>query len=512
MHLVSTPCLLRLADIMVCMLPLLALVPLSLSYHLRQDSDASPVPREFRAAWVATVANIDWPSAPGLSADVQKSEMLRILDTAVSLKLNAIILQVRPACDALYDSKLEPWSEYLTGAQGKPPTPFYDPLKFAVEEAHSRGLEIHCWFNPYRAGHPAQKGPLAKNHIKNTHPKVVKKYGSYLWLDPGEPFVQSHSLAVIKDVVKRYDIDGVHIDDYFYPYREGDKEFPDDSSYGRYVQHGGTLDKDDWRRENVNTFVHSIYTTIKSEKPWVKFGISPFGIYRPGTPASIKAGVDQYAELYADCKKWLNEGWCDYLSPQLYWPIAQKAQSFPVLLDWWISENTKGRHIWPGLYTSRVASDEGKTWNLKEILDQISATRERPGSTGEVHFSMKAFLLNAQNISTVLSEGLYAHRALVPASPWLSEEAPVAPVAKLFRGDDGKWVLDMHSGNRKPIRFYMVRVKVGRWLEPHMTSDETLTLSINSNVKPDAITVTAIDRVGNQSSDTFVEIPTATSH
>lgn len=463
------------------------------------EAEPPDIPREFRAAWVATVDNIDWPSSRTLSADQQKAEMIHILDTAVALKLNAIIFQVRPSCDALYASKLEPWSEYLTGRQGQAPSPAYDPLEFAVTEAHARGLELHCWFNPYRANHPAQKGPLAKSHIKNTHPNVVKQYGRYLWLDPGEPLVQKHTLAVIRDVVRRYDIDGVHIDDYFYPYPEKGQDFPDDPSYKRYVAHGGELNRNDWRRQNVDELVENLYDEIKAEKKWVKFGISPFGIYRPGYPSSIKAGVDQYAELYADCKKWLNEGWCDYLSPQLYWPIAQKAQSFPVLLDWWISENTKGRHIWPGLYTSRLSGEEGKPWNLKEILDEIGVRRQRSGSTGEVHFSMKVFLQNRQGVNAALASGLYLHRALVPASPWLGDGTPGKPRVNVRKTEDGKWVLELKPGDHRAVRFFTIRVKAGKWMEPRFTLDKELTLSLDAGVTPEVVSVTSVDRAGNQS-------------
>ena len=492
------------------MLPLMVALPLIGSLGLGRVQETPEIPREFRAAWVATVDNIDWPSRRNLTSDQQKAEMIRLLDTAVALKLNAIVFQVRPSCDALYNSKLEPWSEYLTGQQGKAPDQNYDPLEFAVTEAHARGLELHCWFNPYRAGHPAQKGPYAKSHLKNVHPEIVKQYGRYLWLDPGEPAVQKHSLAVVRDVVHRYDIDGVHIDDYFYPYPEKNQEFPDAGSYRRYLAHGGKLDKSDWRRHNVDEFVENLYKTIKSEKSWVKFGISPFGIYRPGFPESIKAGVDQYGELYADCKKWLNEGWCDYISPQLYWPIAQKAQSYPVLLDWWISQNLKGRHVWPGLYTSRLGVEEGKTWNLKEILDQISLTRERPGSTGEVHFSMKVFLDNRQHVMTSLGDGLYAHRALVPASPWLGSQGPAVPNVKIAKSEDGKWKLSLHPGNHQAVRFYTIRVKTTRWLEPRVTANNSLVLSLDPSIKPEEISVTAVDRVGNQSEAKTFNLQSAT--
>lgn len=481
------------------MLPLLCLLPAMLWTPPQVDLIPPAMPREFRAAWVATVANIDWPSKQTLTPDQQRTEMLRILDTAVQLRLNAIVFQVRPSADAMYPSKLEPWSEYLTGLQGKGPMPPFDPLAFAVDEAHARGLELHCWFNPYRAGHPIQKGPMADSHISRTHPEVVRKYGKYLWMDPGEPLVQRHTLDVIRDVVHRYDIDGVHIDDYFYPYPEGGKDFPDDPSYNRYKDHGGKLDRADWRRDNVDRFVHSLYTTIKAEKPWVKFGISPFGIYRPGIPDSIKAGIDQYAELYADCKKWLNEGWCDYFSPQLYWPIAQKAQSFPVLLDWWISQNTKKRHIWPGLYTSRVGGDEGKTWSLQEILDEIELTRSRPGSTGVVHFSMKAFLDNKQDIVGSLTKGFYAERALVPASPWLGSGMPSLPSVEVAKNNDGKWVVSMKPGDKHTVRFFTLRVKTDRWLMPRVTSRDRIVLGLDPGTEPTAISVTSVDRIGNES-------------
>jgi uncharacterized lipoprotein YddW (UPF0748 family) len=393
-------------------------------------------PREFRAVWVATVDNIDWPSKRTLTTAQQKAELLRIFDVAAELNLNAIIFQIRPSTDSLYDSKIEPWSEYLTGLQGRAPDPYYDPLAFAVEEAHKRGMELHCWFNPYRSKHPAQKGPLAANHIRNTHPHLAKEYGRYLWMDPGEADVQKRSLDVMLDVVKRYDVDGVHIDDYFYPYAERDASgkaipFPDDDSYNAYRARGGAMSRSDWRRNNVDTFVQRLYNGIKSTKRWVKFGISPFGIYRPGIPEGIKAGVDQYEDLSADALKWFRQGWCDYFTPQLYWPIKQTPQSYPVLLKWWASQNPKGRHLWPGNFTGRVRPNDGN-WPPQEILDQIEITRKTPGASGNVHFSMRVFLLNAQNLNDYLKKGPYKHKAMIPPSPWLDGAAPAAPKAGKF--------------------------------------------------------------------------------
>src|SRR6185437_4058133 len=273
-----------------------------------------PAPeREFRGVWIATVANIDWPSKPGLSTAQQKAELISLLNHAEQLKLNAVIFQVRPACDAMYVSKIEPWSEYLTGVMGKPPEPFYDPLAFAIAEAHKRGMELHAWFNPYRALHKSHIGNIAPNHISKTHRELVRSYGEYLWLDPGEPAVQEYSLPVVMDVVKRYDIDGVQFDDYFYPdpSNNGNRDFPDETS-------------------------------------WKKYGVAPFGIWRPGDPPQI-TGTDAYNKYYADSRKWLVDGWVDYFSPQLYWRIEPKEQSFPVLLNWWAQQNIKHRNLWPGL-------------------------------------------------------------------------------------------------------------------------------------------------------------------
>lgn len=397
---------------------------------LGQNPDLPPVPREFRAAWVATVDNIDWPSRPGLAAARQKAEMVRLLDRAAALKLNAIVFQVRPAADALYRSRLEPWSSVLTGRQGGDPG--YDPLAFAIEQAHARGLELHAWFNPYRARPKSMKGPLAANHIAHTNPTVVKPYGKgQLWMDPGEPVVQKRSRDVILDVVRRYDVDGIHIDDYFYPYPENDAPFPDAHVYARY---GGGLDLDAWRRKNVDDFVQGVYESIHREKPWVQFGVSPFGIWRPGTPEGTTAGIDQYGTLYADPLKWLQNGWLDYLAPQLYWRIAQRPQSFPVLLKWWRSVNPKGRHVYAGLFTSRLLPGEALGgYSADEIVRQIRLTRGT-GDAGHVHFSMKALMEDARGVSDRLQGELYTEDALPPSSPWLKSEPPAPPTATSAEG------------------------------------------------------------------------------
>jgi uncharacterized lipoprotein YddW (UPF0748 family) len=459
------------------------------------NSTPPPVPREFRAVWVATVDNIDWPSKRTLTTDRQKAEMIRLLDQAVSLHLNAVVFQVRPAADALYDSSLEPWSEYLTGRQGKAPSPYYDPLAFAVSEAHKRGLELHAWFNPYRARHPSAKGPLASTHIASTDPGVVKRYGSMLWMDPGEPLVQQRTLQVIEDVVRRYDVDGIHIDDYFYPYPEGSQEFPD---AGSYASRGAGLTRGDWRRSNVDSFVAHAYAAIHQIKPWVQFGISPFGIYRPGIPNGIKAGIDQYAELYSDPLKWLRNGWCDYISPQLYWSIKQTPQSFTTLLRWWKSENAMDRHIWPGLFTSRTLEAGKKSgFPASEIVNQVKATRRLESAPGEIHFSMQAFKEDGAGVDEALVGSVYQQDALPPASPWLGADAPGKPSVEVTDGGV-RWT----SGEGKPPFRYVVWLRYGTKWFTRVLPGEAGRLNPEAALdagRLDRVAVAAVSRTGVQS-------------
>jgi uncharacterized lipoprotein YddW (UPF0748 family) len=470
----------------------------------QSDTLPPPVHREFRGVWVATVSNIDWPSRTGLNTWEQQAELLAILNRAVQLNLNAVVLQVRPATDALYESRIEPWSEYLTGEMGRPPEPSYDPLAFAVIEAHKRGLELHAWFNPYRARHPSGKSAVAANHVSETRPEIVRTYGKHLWLDPGDPRVRRLSVRVITDVVRRYDIDGVHIDDYFYPYKERDSagtiiDFPDDSTYARYRRDRGVLSRDDWRRQNVDLFVQQLYRGVKRAKPWVKFGISPFGVWRPGNPETIK-GFDAYAEIYADSRRWLRNGWLDYFTPQLYWPIARTEVSYPVLLKWWVSENTKRRNIWPGNYTGRVGRAPPEGWMTQEILDQIELTRSQSGATGNIHFSARAFMQSKDSLVERLMSGPYAEPALVPTSQWLDSIPPLSPRITL-RTDSATRALVVRMVPRGTTKVWLWTVRsrsagawttvvVPGWMRSHM---------FVTGADPEIIYVTALDRLGNES-------------
>lgn len=355
---------------------------------------------EFRAAWVATVHNIDWPSKPGLPAATQKAELRTLLDRAAGLKLNAILLQVRPMSDALYASSREPWSQFLTGKQGI--SPGYDPLEFAIVEAHARGIQLHVWLNPFRASSNAST-PLASNHVAKQHPEWVRRYGGQIWVDPGEPAAREYVLGVFIDIVRRYDIDGVHIDDYFYPYPvKGGASFPDEATWQQFGVRSG-LSRGDWRRENINDFVRSMYRAVKAAKPSVQVGISPFGIWRPGVPATTEAQLDAYGQLYADSRKWLAEGWCDYMAPQLYWSIQPAKQSFPVLLDWWRAQS-RGKPVWPGIATERI----GAKRPAREIVNQIEITRRGTDAPGHIHWSMKALMRNQGGVADLLRTESYA--------------------------------------------------------------------------------------------------------
>jgi uncharacterized lipoprotein YddW (UPF0748 family) len=478
---------------------------------LRAQDDLPPVTREFRAVWVATVANIDWPSKPGLSIWEQQGELIAIMNRAVALHMNAIVLQVRPAADALYDSQLEPWSEFLTGQMGRPPEPAYDPLTFAVAEAHKRGLELHAWFNPYRAHHPQGKSPISSNHVSVTNPGMVRQYGHYQWFDPGDSAASRHSIAVFVDVVKRYDVDGIHIDDYFYPYKERDSagavlDFPDSITWKRYVNGGGTLSRDDWRRSNVDNFVRNLYVAIKKTKPWVKFGISPFGVWRAGVPENTK-GFDAYSELYADSKKWLNEGWVDYFTPQLYWQISNPNVPYPVLLRWWVSENTKGRNIWPGNFTSRVGESGNNPWKTQEIIDQIATTRLTEGASGNVHFSARVFMQDRDSIVEKLLAGPYASPALVPASPWLDSIPPRAPAAYIHRDPVTKaFVLDMIPRGAEKTWLWVLRYRIGQEWTTQIFPGEQATHMFDGG-KPDEAFLSSVDRTGNESTPTAAAEP-----
>ena len=364
-----------------------------------------------------------------------------------------------------------------------------DPLAFAVAQAHQRGLELHVWFSPFRASPPNGSFPIASNHITRTRPDLVRKVGSQLWLDPGERDVQDYTLRVILDVVQRYNIDGVHFDDRL-GYPESDPQhrvdFPDAATYRRYRSAGGKLARDDWRRENINQFVHRVYDSVKAAKPWVKVGIAPFGIWENGVPPQIK-GMSSDSILFTDSRKWLANGWLDYCSPQLYWPIEHTETSFPVLLNWWRQQNLMHRNLWPGLNTAK----SGGPWSPEEIIGEISITRDYcDGAAGEIHFSASALLNNRGGISNELSRGVYASPALVPASAWLEQTYPARPTLRV-EGNRASWE-PASASNSIAVWLWQTRAN-DRWqcrILPGDTREAILTDS------PELVALTAVDRCG----------------
>ena len=446
-----------------------------------------PVPepkREFRGAWLATVYNINWPSKAGLDATTQKAELISLLDTAAATHLNAVILQVRPACDALYASKIEPWAKYLTGTMGK--SPGYDPLEFAVVEAHRRGLELHAWINPFRA--VTGSGAVATTHVSKQHPEWMRPYGTQQWIDPGLPGVREYSLRVCGDIVSRYDIDGLHLDDYFYPYPIKNAgvitPFPDDATF---AAQGGVGDRAAWRRANIDDFVQRLYRQVKAAKSWVKLGLSPFGIWRPGVPATIEARLDSFQELAGDSKRWFSEGWCDYFSPQLYWRIDPPQQSFSTLLTWWSEQNKSARHLWPGVATSRIQSSEDQGRPASEILRQVELAK-----SGQVHWNISPLKKDTDGIATKLLQGPYADEALIPASPWLGKSVPPAPIVKLTetkKGPEFSWTAESST------RWWIVQTKdaTGWKLRAALPSSTT---QFSAKGNPTAISVRGCSATG----------------
>jgi uncharacterized lipoprotein YddW (UPF0748 family) len=454
-------------------------------------------PREMRAMWVSTVGNGVWPSKGTFNVEAQKKEMIALLDSAQKNHLNCVIFQVRTACDALYPSQIEPWSEYLTGQQGKPPTPMWDPLQTWIDEAHKRGMELHAWFNPYRALHASAKSAVAPNHVSKTHPNIVRKYGNQLWLDPTDQETIRYSLSVFHDVVSRYNVDGIHIDDYFYPYAvakdpkdksKGNLDFPDDANWQRYQQSGGKLSRGDWRRACVNTFVEALYKDIKKTRPSAKFGISPFGIWRPQNPPGV-VGLDSYEALYCDSKLWLNNGWCDYFSPQLYWPTTSQGQPFGKLIQWWSQQNTQKRILAPGIAIGRNAGDAVK---------EIELSRQYGNGVVLWHGGN---LMRNQKLSADLLAGPYAQPALVPPMPWVETRAPGRPDLKIDRSNGSIEVQINPDRGEKPAQFAIYAHTGGKWEFSVVPADQTrLTIPADKAQAIDQIAVAAVDNCGNISS------------
>lgn len=376
---------------------------------------------EFRGVWIATVDNIDWPPRGVTNPAQQKADFIQLLDMHKRNGMNAVIVQIRPAADAFYASPYEPWSQWLTGTQGKPTFPYYDPLVFMIEEAHKRGMEFHAWLNPYRANFNIRTASISPDHITRTHPEWFLTYGDKKYFDPGNSLAQAFVVNVVRDIVKRYDIDAIHMDDYFYPYRLPGKEFPDAASYKRS---GSTLSKDDWRRANVDSIIEKISAAIKMEKPYCKFGISPFSVWRNKSQdpegSDTKAGVTNYDDLYADILLWLKNGWIDYVAPQLYLEIGHSKIPFETMVDWW-SKHSYGRHIYIGHGIYRFFENSPAWKRPAELPNQIDIVRQYPEIQGSVFYNSSSFRRNPNGWNDSLQNNYYKKPAKIPVMEWLPE-------------------------------------------------------------------------------------------
>jgi uncharacterized lipoprotein YddW (UPF0748 family) len=383
---------------------------------------------EFRGVWVATVVNIDWPAAGNYDPLKQQADYIRLLDLHQRNGMNAMIVQVRPAADAFYDSPYEPWSQWLTGVQGKAPSPYYDPLEFMIRETHKRGMEFHAWLNPYRAVFDVNSSSIAQNHITRSKPDWFLTYGDKKYFDPGNKDAQRYVTMIVRDIVKRYDVDAIHMDDYFYPYRISGKEFPDDASYRAS---GTTLRKDDWRRSNTDSIIQAISQAIKEEKRLVRFGISPFSVWRNKEDdprgSDSKAGQTNYDDLYADILLWLKKGWIDYVTPQLYFEIGHDKVAYEKLLDWW-SRNSFGRHVYIGHGIYKANENNAAFKRPSELPNQIRLLRRYPNVQGSVYYSSKIFERNPNGWNDSLRNNYYKFPALLPPMRWIDNEKPWPPI------------------------------------------------------------------------------------
>lgn len=396
---------------------LLLLLLFGMTIRLNVLAQSDPPKREFRGAWIATVLNLDWPATPGLNSTRQREEFIQLLDGLQNIGINAVIFQIRTECDALYASPFEPWSYYLSGQQGRAPSPYYDPLEFAVAEAHRRGMEIHAWFNPYRAVKTVGSYPQDATHVTRQHPDWVIQIGSFKFLNPGLPQVRDYVTQVVLDVVQRYDIDGVHFDDYFYPYPPDQITNQDDSTFLKYNR--GFTNRGDWRRDNVNLLIQMIHTGIQALKPYVKFGMSPFGIWKNGVPTGI-TGLDAYSSIYCDAPTWLKQQTIDYLTPQLYWPFGG-GQDYGKLLPWWASQ-MNGRHLYPGQAAYRITG-----WTATEMPRQIRLNRKTPLTLGSIFFRARSLLDNPKGFADSLQANYYRYLSLMPIMTWKDSVPPESP-------------------------------------------------------------------------------------
>jgi uncharacterized lipoprotein YddW (UPF0748 family) len=484
------------------------------------NSAAQKAPKyEFRGVWVATVNNIDWPSKPGLSSDQQKKEAIDILNLHAGNGMNAIIMQIRPCSDAFYPSDLEPWSRYLTGTPGKAPSPFYDPLQFWIEECHKRHIEFHAWLNPFRVAQNASE-PMASNHIAFQHPEWIVNYGGKLYFDPGLPQTREFVVRVVNDILSRYDVDAIHFDDYFYPYPLKE-DFPDESSFSQFNRGFLAEQKADWRRDNVDIIIRELSENIKKTKPWVKFGISPFGVWRNKADnpdgSETTAGTTNYESLFADILKWQKNGWIDYCLPQLYWQIGHPSVDYLTLSKWWANHAyNRAMYIGNAVYKLEANSTTQEWRDPNQLVRQIQVTRQIPQLGGNAFYSSVHFKRDLFGFDRSLRDDLYKYAAIVPPMPWIDSKAPAAPTHFKKRGKKLKWRTDKTENEvDKACAFIVYLNPAEQKFDPENPENIfTITSAQSIRFKPNSrklrrkfeIRVSALDRLHNESATTQFKV------
>jgi uncharacterized lipoprotein YddW (UPF0748 family) len=496
----------------------------TVTYAFEEADATAPPKREFRAVWIATIDNIDWPSRKGLPVADQQREIVTMFNAHQKMGLNAVIVQIRSAADAFYARGSEPWSEWLTGQQGLAPEPFYDPMEFMIEEAHQRGLEFHAWFNLDRVTY-SKNSSVAPGNIMYRHPEWLLTYGNRKLFNLGLPAVRSYIAGIVANVVREYDVDGIHFDDYFYPYAEPRQVLRDDSTY--LANYNG-MKKEDWRRDNVTRLIRELRDSIRTNKPWVKFGISPFGIWknkRNDPDGSETNGGQSYYDNYADTRQWIREGLMDYIVPQVYFSTEFGRAPYKSLVNWWTRNLRPNCHLYVGQAVYRVGrgSERDPGWGkLTEFPNQIRHNRLAPGVQGSVLFSAKNIMLNPMAFRDSLQQNFYRYTALAPAMPWLDSIPPLPPrdlrvadtpdgvelhwlqPAPALDGDEANgYLVYRFEGHRPRIRLNDPRCIVGR------CNGETSTQFVDRTAdshKKYVYVVTSIDRLNNESREVMVRI------
>lgn len=475
--------------------------------------------REFRGVWIATVANIDWPKNGLDNVEKQKKDFIDILDFYQHLNFNAVIVQIRDAGDAFYPTELAPWSRFLTGVEGQAPDPYYDPLEWMIAEAHKRGMEFHAWLNPYRATMNENTEILAKNHDYNLHPEWMIKYGTKYYYNPGLPEVRQHLITIMDEVVANYDVDAIHFDDYFYPYKIKDEAFDDSQAYASYALPKQSLA--DWRRANVDSLVLDIHRTIKERKPWVQFGISPFGVWKNKSTdprgSDTQAGQTNYDDLYADPLMWMQSGWIDYLVPQIYWSMDYPAASHRKIADWWAQNKTRTNlYIGNGAY--KVRNNLDKAWDEKEELpNQILLARKNPDIEGNVFFSAKSLMQDNPDVLVYLKEKYYFRPALTPISPLINKTPEIWPSLGGIEVEDGILAIDLnrpYGDTSKYVLIYTARnarklrsKKLDRWVDKiDLEGKNSFTLGKGLLQGNKHIAITFLDQNGRESEPILINL------